>query len=292
MSGFAKNAKRFMLLVVLVFAWSAGCAIHGAPRDQTAIPTGYLSRDALPDGLVLIPPPPSAGTVAFALDEETSRRYLMLRGTPHWRLAAEDADLTFPHMAGAFSCALDVQVTEQETPRLYNLLRRVMGDVSLSTRAVKNRYNRTRPFVMNKEPTCRPEDEKYLRTNGSYPSGHSATGWALALILVEVAPERTDSILVRGRAFGDSRLVCNVHWQSDVTEGRVIGAAVVARLHADPTFRADLEAAKKEVASARVKGLKPVRDCQAERTAMAERPTLKAGEMNQSGNGRSKLSLP
>ena len=64
--------------------------------------------------------------------------------------------------------------------------------------------------------------------------------------------------------------MCNVHWQSDITEGRVIGAAVVARLHAEPAFRADLEVAKKEGASARAKGLKPVRDCEAEREAMAE----------------------
>jgi NADPH:quinone reductase-like Zn-dependent oxidoreductase len=46
-----------------------------------------------------------------------------------------------------------------------------------------------------------------------------------------------------------------VHWESDVIEGRFIGAAAVARLHADATFLADLEAAKTELAAVRAHGL-------------------------------------
>ena len=122
---------------------------------------------------------------------------------------------------------------------------------------------------MNKEPTCTPEDEKVLKTNGSYPSGHAALGWAWALILTEISPDQTDAILARGRAFGESRVVCNVHWESDVIEGRFMGAGTVARLHADPAFRADLEAAKTELAAVRAKGLKPLLDCAAEAAAMA-----------------------
>ena len=77
-----------------------------------------------------------------------------------------------------------------------------------------------------------------MSKSGSYPSGHTAIGWAWALVLCEIAPEQTEAILARGRAFGESRMVCNVHWQSDVIEGRFMGASVVARLHAEPQFRA------------------------------------------------------
>jgi hypothetical protein len=106
--------------------------------------------------------------------------------------------------------------------------------------------------------------------DGSYPSGHTAIGWAWALILTEIAPDRADAILARGRAFGESRVVCNVHWHSDVVEGRFVGAAAVARLHADPAFRADMEAAKLEVTAVRAKGLKPSCDCEAEAGALAQ----------------------
>jgi acid phosphatase (class A) len=69
------------------------------------------------------------------------------------------------------------------------------------------------------------------------------------------------------RAFGDSRRVCNVHWLSDVEEGRLIAPAVIARLHADPAFVADLEAARAEVGAARK--TPPGRDCAAEAAALA-----------------------
>ena len=73
----------------------------------------------------------------------------------------------------------------------------------------------------------------------------------------------------RGRAYGESRLVCNVHWRSDVQNGLVMGAATVARLHADAEFRHDLEAANAELANVRAKGLKPGRDCALEAATLA-----------------------
>ena len=108
-----------------------------------------------------------------------------------------------------------------------------------------------------------------LRNDGSYPSGHSAIGWGWALLLTEIIPDRTDAILARGRAFGHSRVICNVHWQSDIDAGKLIAAATVARLHADPAFRADLEAARSEVAAARSAGSAPPGDCAAEAASLA-----------------------
>ena len=48
-----------------------------------------------------------------------------------------------------------------------------------------------------------------------------------------------------------------------------MGSAAVARLHADPAFRVEIEAAKNELAAVRAKGLKPTRDCRAEADALA-----------------------
>ena len=263
--------------VLACLALTTGCASSGRLSQPTAVPeirldilAGYLPPKALPNSLALIPPPHAVGSAALAYDEEVSRKGLALRGTPRWTLATEDANLMFPQAAGTFSCALNAPITEQDTPYLYMLLGRTLTDAGLSTYTAKNHYSRTRPFVVNKEPTCTPDEEKLLIKNGSYPSGHAAVGWAWALILSEIAPEQTNAILARGRAFGESRVICNVHWQSDVIEGRFMGAGTVARLHADPTFRADLEAAKAELAAVRAKGLKSLRDCGAEAAAMAK----------------------
>ena len=254
----------------------AGCVSTGSvpaavPELRPGVPAGYLPRASLPDSLALLPAPPVAGSAALALDEATARGSAALHGTPRWALATEDANLAFPRAAGTFSCALNAPVSEQDTPRLYLLLRRVLPDAGLSTYTAKDRYQRARPFMVNGLPSCTPDEEGKLRTDGSYPSGHNAVGWAWALVLTEIAPERADALLARGRAYGQSRVICNVHWQSDANAGREMGAAAVARLHADPMFRADLAAARTEVAAAWSKGLKPTRDCLAEAAALEQK---------------------
>ena len=50
-----------------------------------------------------------------------------------------------------------------------------------------------------------------------------------------------------------------------------MGAAVVARLHADPAFRVDLEEAKAELAAVRAGDAKPSRNCTAEAAALSPR---------------------
>jgi len=234
-----------------------------------SLPPGYLPRASLPDSLALLPPPPAEGSAAFARDEEARQSVAALRGSARWDRAASDAILTFPQVADTFACAAGLAISQEGTPRLYGLMGKMMIDVGLSTYAAKEHYKRTRPFVVHQEATCAPADEAMLRNDGSYPSGHSAVGWGWALALAEIDPERADAILQRGRDFGQSRLVCGAHWQSDIDAGRVIAAATVARLHSDPAFQADLAAARAEVQGARQRGILPPSDCAAEAASLA-----------------------
>jgi acid phosphatase (class A) len=278
MRGDLHGAMRLYSVVALVLAvsictnFTRHVEAASVPEIRPGIPAGYLTAQAVPDSLALVPTPPPAGSAALALDQEVSATSLALRGTPRWNLAAEDAVLAFPAAADTFSCSLDVPITAQDTPHLYMLLRRAMVDAAASTHQAKDRYMRTRPFVIDGQPTCTPKDEEALRKNGSYPSGHAAIGWAWALILSEIAPEQADAILARGRAFGQSRVICNVHWDSDLIEGRSMASATVAVLHSNSAFLADLESAKAELAAARAKRLKPTRDCKAEAAELAEQP--------------------
>jgi acid phosphatase (class A) len=133
-----------------------------------------------------------------------------------------------------------------------------------ATSAIKRRYQRQRPFMSNGHPTCTPDHEQALRADGSYPSGHSAIGYGWSLILAELVPDRAAKIVARGRAFGDSRRICNAHWLSDIEEGRISAAAMVARLHAEPAFRADLDSVRQELREPRT----PAADCNAEEAAL------------------------
>lgn len=267
-----------LALVATLTACATAPGSAGQPINVAGFPPGmvegYLAADAIPNSLLQVPPPPAAGSAALALDQDIAQRSFTLRATPRWTQAIIDADLDFPHAAGAFSCTLNIAVTPTDTPRLYLLLHRTLTDLGLSTESAKAHYKRTRPFVLNGQPMCTPDEREFLEHDGSYPSGHNAIGWGWALILAEISPEQTDALMVRGRNFGESRNVCNVHWHSDVMQGRLVGAGTVARLHAEPAFRADLLAARAEIAAARSKGLKPERDCAAEAAALALQPSL------------------
>lgn len=229
----------------------------------------YLPEGAGIESLAFLPPPPESGSAAAAHDEDVARRLLRLRGSARWSLAVEDANTEFPRVATTWSCALGVAVTPDGTPTLYRLLRRVQADSSRATRSAKDHYRRARPFVVNGQPTCTPQDDQRLAADGSYPSGHAARGWLWAMVVAEVAPDRAHAVMARGRAYGESRLVCNVHWRSDVLASRDLAAAVAMRLHESAEFRADVERARAEVAAARARGASVGRDCASEAAALA-----------------------
>ena len=76
----------------------------------------------------------------------------------------------------------------------------------------------------------------------------------MGLILAEVAPDRAAEILGRARSYGESRVVCGVHYESDVQAGRVAASAVFSALQAEPAFQRDLAAVKAELAALRHAG--------------------------------------
>jgi acid phosphatase (class A) len=262
-----------------ITAWSCAAALLSAcaapvvkeevPEIRPGILAGYLPMEEPLDSLAFVPPAPAPGSPRQALDEAISQRAVALRGSPRWELAQRDADLHFPEAAETFSCALGLPITEQHTPELYMLLRRTLADLGLATYPAKNHYGRARPFMANGAPTCTPGDEEDLRDDPSYPSGHTAIGWGWALILSDLAPDRAGAILSRGRAYGESRVVCNVHWYSDVEAGRLVGAAAYARLQRNEAFMGAREAAAAEVAAARERGLGSPGDCASEENALA-----------------------
>ena len=165
----------------------------GELRAGSGYVNGYLTRADMADSLALVPPPPAEKSARLADDVEAYRALTALRNGPRGAQAAKDAVLKFPAAADHFACALGVQISEQNTPHLNMLLRRTLADAGGATYKAKDKYQRARPFMVFNEPTCTPGEEAHLRKDGSYPSGHSALGWAWALVLTQVAPERTDA---------------------------------------------------------------------------------------------------
>ena len=273
-SNLRRSAFCCVLVAAVVCSWPANAQTVPStnpdelPQLRPGVVAGYIPRENLIDSLALLPPPPAEGSEGLVADEETGRAVIRFRESARWKLASRDADYMSPKAVDAFACALGMTITPADTPHLNMLLRRSLVDAGLATYKAKNHYSRTRPFVAANDSTiCSPQDEAMLRKDGSYPFGHAAFGWAWALILAEMVPGKADAIIQRGYDFGQSRIVCGVHWQSDVNAGRLVGAAVVAQLHANADFKAQFAAAQKEVAAAGPAD-KPAPDCTLEQQAM------------------------
>ncbi|WP_082560649.1 acid phosphatase [Caulobacter sp. Root487D2Y] len=229
------------------YAVSPGTASWSKP------PAGYLKTGMNLDGALIVGPPPTPDSPRGQADRATFEATRALAGTPAWDKAIADADLSGTHGFKSFSCAAGVTISPQATPTLTRLLLRMTDDAATLYQPAKAAFQRKRPAAGNTKPICVPR-EPWIETDGSYPSGHGLIGWSWALVISEVAPEHASAVLARGREFGDSRIICGVHYQSDIEAGRYLGSAMVSRLHQDRAFTADLEKARAEVAASRATG--------------------------------------
>lgn len=245
------------LAALAAAAGLAACAASGAsqvaaPVDSEAasfVPPeieGYLAASDL-DGAALIGPPPAPDSPRGRSDAARFAETRALEGTDRWAKAAADADLWGGKALKGYACAAGLDVNPQTTPVTVHILERVEQDVRTIGTPAKDHYGRPRPLIGNDEPICVARAE-WMKTNASYPSGHSMTGWAWALVLAELAPAKANELMAAGKEMGTSRVICGVHYESDVEAGRDLAAAMVARMHADAEFRADMEKARREVA--------------------------------------------
>lgn len=215
-----------------------------APPPVVHPTTGERNPAVQVDARVFIPPPPAANSAL-----ELAERNIVRGPWSAERRAQALADNAIDPFA-AFDSVLGENFTAANFPATTRLLDRAGRAAGFAGDPVKFVHRRLRPFVSdNSIAPCIPDDER-LRASFSYPSGHAALGFGWALVLAELIPSRADAIVERGRDFGWSRIVCGVHYPSDLSAGHVVAAAAIARLHADPDFQRELAAAREELARA------------------------------------------
>ena len=208
----------------------------------------------MPNAVHFLPPPPDTASAAFQYDRAQYRWGMEQRKDPvRLAIAVNDAIWSIENICKIYSGVLGIDISQENTPAIYRMLTLGLLTTDQAGKLPKNHYMRTRPYVFFNEPTIYPSDEKWLRNNGSYPSGHTILGWSAALLLTEVAPDKADTILARGYMYGQSRVIAGYHWQSDVDAARLVASAAVARLHADKRFIKLMKKARKEYKKKRKK---------------------------------------
>jgi acid phosphatase (class A) len=195
-----------------------------------------------PDGVALLPSPPAPGSAEEAADLATVRTVCRGRSSKDETQANISASLSI----FLFAPAIDPEFRPGQYPRLEALFQKVRIDINDTIDFPKKHWKRARPYESDRalllgEPERSP----------SYPSGHSAHGIVVSLLLAELFPEHKDAIHEYGCKIGWDRIVLGKHYPTDVYAGRVLGKAIVRGLMANPEFLQDFADAKAEVQTVR-----------------------------------------
>ena len=121
----------------------------------------------------------------------------------------------------------------------------VRGNEGVMVNPAKKYFHRPRPYDFDPtlKPVCKttPNPADY-----SFPSGHAAVGYLQAMVLAMMLPEKRDAILARADDYAYSRLICGVHYPTDLVASKSVAYAMIGIIANDPVFRKEFEAAKAE----------------------------------------------
>ncbi|HUQ09932.1 MAG TPA: phosphatase PAP2 family protein [Steroidobacteraceae bacterium] len=224
-------------VVALAVAAGASWRWHDeyATRFLPPVPAEFVARFAAP-------PAPDSARTRRELDDLLA---LQSARTPA-EVAAAQADRKTKIVR--FYDALGFDASDPpELPHVEKLAQRVEDDVRIYVRAVKDHFRRLRPYEI--EPRLQPCIEN-VRGDLSYPSGHSAYGWAMAYLLESMVPERGLDLEARAEAFARQRMVCGVHFPSDLAAGKFAARWVLDALSGSPQFNEELAEARSELRAA------------------------------------------
>ena len=230
-------------LSLLAISLLAGCATTTKVGAAASVARTYLAPAASTgyEWTLVLPAAPVSGGAVDRTDIETVRGFQSLQGTPRWAQATSDASID---MIAVYGPVLGADFTLAKRPELVALLAYAGRQFSVASNEAKAAFPRPRPFLADPSlTTCVP-----LPVMGaSYPSGHAGWGWLSAQILARVEPSKAAALLARGREYGQSRVVCGVHYPSDLEAGRYVADAVLARLDNDEGYQRLLATAKSVV---------------------------------------------
>jgi acid phosphatase (class A) len=236
-------ASFVVLLASVALHGQTPSVVHAATEVSAKAPsiraTYYI--DALPLHLNLILPPPPARDSAIAIDEIKELHRIEALRTPAQISQAQADD--HEEDIFIFKSVLGPDFTAEALPLTAALSAHVRKDESTASSPLKKDYRRPRPYQVDStlHPVCPVTPEP-----NSYPSGHSLSGYLLAFTLVQLVPEKRQEIFSRADEYVHNRLICGVHYASDIDASRKVAYAIFGSLTASPRFQQDLAAAREE----------------------------------------------
>ncbi len=201
----------------------------------------HFLKPGKPEAATVLPPPPIAGSPEQAADLDS------VRAVYH---SASEADKTAAYgekkfTVFNFSQAVGPFFVAANLPKTAAFFKKVQSDAKLVTDQGKDFFRRPRPFTS--DPSL---SNGKLEKSFSYPSGHSTESMTLALVLVQVWPEKKEAILAHARQMGWQRVQIARHYPTDIYAGRVLAQAIVKQMNKREKFEKDVAEVRAEILAA------------------------------------------
>jgi acid phosphatase (class A) len=215
------------------------------PQSSSKAPTHgvYFANPAALDAALLLAPPPTPDSPTTHAELALIHRVEQTRTAQ--QIAAAQADDQEQDIF-IFRDSLSQDFTADNLPLTAALSRHIHNDEGAVTKPLKTAFARPRPFQsdITLKPVCALNKEP-----NSYPSGHTVSGYLMAFALMQMVPEKQAQIMKRADDYAHNRIVCGVHYPSDIDAGRDIAYLMFGYMLADPQFQRELAAAREETRS-------------------------------------------
>ena len=246
----------------LLIALTAAALLNAAPAAGLAQDMNGQATTAKPakalrvltasdiDPIRLLPPPPADGSDRQRTELAELRHYQDTRTGGQldqalWDDAHENATLFISVLGPKFDLAA--------LPETAKLIAIVENDEVIAASAAKKAFHRHRPWIFDETLVGCPRGAAKDPLS-SYPSGHGTVGYTDAVVLAALMPDHAADIMVRASEFAESRLICGVHFRSDIVASETLGTSVGVMLLKSPALQEQIAAAKAELKAAGLTG--------------------------------------
>jgi acid phosphatase (class A) len=238
---------RPLLIASLGLALGAAAFAQAPPAAKSATLMVLAPSDIDPARLLPPPPAPDSDTQKAELAQ------LHLIQTQRTQARFDQALWDDRHQnSQMYAALLGPRFDLDRLPATRKVMQTVNNDLVIASRRAKTYFKRPRPWLTDPSlQGCPPTPTDPL---SSYPSGHTTYAFATGVVLAELMPDKAQAILARDQDFADSRMVCGLHYRSDLAAGETLGTLVGRLILASPKTQPDLAAARAELRAA---GLAP-----------------------------------
>jgi len=218
------------------------CLVIATAPALARDPSFVAASQTRADLILMAPPAPDSAITRSELAELHRIESSRTKAQEQQAIADEADESMF-----LYRTVLGEKFTAANLPLTAAFAKRVKNDEGVNSTPAKEAFQRMRPYNLDKtlHPVCKTKTK-----DDSYPSGHATAGYLNALVLIDMVPERRDLILARAADYANNRLICGVHFPSDIEASKLLAYVTHAVMANNPQYQKEMAVARAELRAA------------------------------------------